>query len=155
MDGTDRRILNALYLNADRSRKAIAREVGLSEPSLSKKIGNLQQDGVLKSFTINIDYEKAGFNTHSISLIRLNDQHKGGGAALVERLGKVNEAVEVYMILGNWDVYVRWVCASNAQVMNLIKRWILSEDSVGHVETITLGQEIKRERGPLYQLEGA
>lgn len=147
-DSSEKRILNELYSNSDRARKRIARAVELSEPSLSKKIGLLQQDGLLKNFTINIDYDKAGYNTNSVTLVRMHDQHKDQQNSLVEKLSQVNEAIEVYKILGSWDIYVRWLCSSNAQVMNLVENIISTHESVAHTETITLGQEYKRERGP-------
>jgi DNA-binding Lrp family transcriptional regulator len=147
-DSTERRILNELYNDADRSRKVIGKRVGLSEPSLSKRISELRADGVIKNFSINIDYAKVGFNTSAFTLIRLHDQHKEKATALVEKLSKLNEAVEVYTVLGTWDVYVRWLCHSPAQVMALIKDTLLSEESVGHTETITLAEESKREHGP-------
>src|SRR5262249_55475218 len=54
MDATDRKVLNELYSDSDRSRKVIARAVNLSEPSLSKKITNLQADGIIENFTVKI-----------------------------------------------------------------------------------------------------
>jgi DNA-binding Lrp family transcriptional regulator len=149
-DLTEKRILNALYGNSHRSRKLIAKEVGLSEPSLSKKIATLEHDGVIKNFSINVDYERAGYNTDSVTLIRLNDQHKDKQTAIVEKLAKINEAVEVYTVLGSWDIYVRWICKSNGQVMELVQQHIVG---IGQTETLTLGEKYKRENGPLLEIK--
>jgi Lrp/AsnC family leucine-responsive transcriptional regulator len=150
MDATDRKILNQLYAQADHARKVTAKKVGLSEPSLSKKIANLRADGIIKNFSVNIDYARTGYDTHSVTLIRLHDQHRDKQTVLVEKISKINEAVEVYTVLGVWDIFVRWVCSSNARVMELVKNSILAEPGIDHIETITLGEEYKREFGPQF-----
>jgi DNA-binding Lrp family transcriptional regulator len=149
VDRIDRKILNELYVDSDRSRKVIGKLVALSEPSLSKKIAMLRAEKVIKNFSVDIDYESVGFNTNSVTLIRIHDAHKDKQTALVQKIAKINEAIEVYMILGPWDVYVRWLCKSNARVMEIINDKLLSDESVAHTETITLGVEFKRVRGPL------
>lgn len=151
VDRIDRKILNELYLDSDRSRKVIGKAVNLSEPSLSKKITNLKAEKVIRKFSINIDYDKAGFNTNSVTLIRMHDQHRHKQLELVEKLRKINEAIEVYSVLGSWDVYVRWLCKSNAHVMEIISKVLMPDETVGHTETITLGEEYKREQGPLLE----
>jgi DNA-binding Lrp family transcriptional regulator len=148
-------VLDSLYADADRSRKELAHSLKISEPSLSKRISTLKLSGEIKNFSINIDYDRVGYNTNSITLIRLPDQKKDVLDNIVQRLMKMNEAVEVYTILGEWDLYVRWLCKSNAQVMEFIRelddmipRSVPESRHFQVFQTITLAQQHKREHGP-------
>ncbi len=150
-DATDKKILDLLYSDADRPRKVIAKQVSLSEPSLSKKITFLQASKVIKSFSIDVSYEEIGYGTNSVTLIRMHDQYKGKVAPLISKIVKLNEAIEVYSILGVWDIYVRWLCRNNSQIMKALES--ITDESVAHTETITLATEHKRERGPKLAVE--
>jgi DNA-binding Lrp family transcriptional regulator len=85
----------------------------------------------------------------------MHDQHKDRHAALVNNIARLNEAIEVYTIFGEWDIYVRWLCESNARVMELLRDTILTDQGVEHVETLTLAQEFRRERGPMFGVKSA
>jgi len=146
MDRTDQRILDALLENSDRSRRDIARRVGISEPSVSKKIANLKSEGLIRGFTVNIDYDKVGFHTNAITFLRLRNQSRETAATVVQSFWKVNEAVEIYSTFGEWHLYVRWHCRSNAHLMDLLKNAMPPE--VEHSQTVTFGEEHKREKSP-------
>ena len=54
-DDTDTEILRLLMEDARRSYKDIGEEVGLSPPSVSKRVSHLQELGVIQGFTLDID----------------------------------------------------------------------------------------------------
>jgi DNA-binding Lrp family transcriptional regulator len=55
LDDTDTEILRLLMEDARRSYTDIGEQVGLSPPSVSKRVSHLQQLGVIQDFTLNID----------------------------------------------------------------------------------------------------
>lgn len=55
IDDTDREILRLLEENARRSYNEIAEAVNLSAPSVSARIRRLEQDGVIRQFTVDTD----------------------------------------------------------------------------------------------------
>ena len=143
----DREIIRELVRDADRSRKTIATAVGVSEPNLSKRIGTLQDTKVITRFTVDVDYELVGYSTHAFSLVKFRGQDAASTRAVVDRVVKLNEAVEVYSTLGETDLYVRWVCKNNAGLMGALSH-LTDNPNVAHVETVTLAEAHKRERGP-------
>ncbi len=146
MDLTDRKILDALVKDSDVPRRDVARQVQISEGSLSKRISALKEEGLIREFSLNIDYDKAGFHTNAFTLLRLKEQERDSSVRVVQRLAKLDEVIEVYSIFGEWDIYVRWLCRNNAHLMDVLKD-VLSQD-IAQAQTVTLGQEHKRSRGP-------
>lgn len=139
------RILAALVADSDAPRKRIADDLKLSESSLSKQISSLEHRKIIGGFTVELNYRELGFSTHAISFVTLKDQ--GQIPALLEHLSKINEAIEIYTVLGDDDVYIRWLCRDNAHLMAVLKE-VLSGPNIAHVKTTTLAEERKRERGP-------
>jgi DNA-binding Lrp family transcriptional regulator len=147
LDEIDRKILDELYRGAEKSQKNIAISLGISEPNLSKRIGVMRETGLISKFTVDINYDALGYDTNSITFIKLNDQHKNKLDEIISDLKLINEAVEVFTVFGNSDIYVRWIAASNANIMSALNL-VLQRPEVAKVETVTLAQTYKRERGP-------
>lgn len=149
VDDTDKKILTALRKDSDRARNLIAKEAGLSEPNLSKRVKLLQHDKILKKFTVALDFDKLGFDTHSVTLIKMKEQ--GQDDALIRKLTTINEAIEIYSLLGEWDLFVRWNGQNPAEVMgriNEIQKDPAIAGTIERTETLQLGQCLKRESGP-------
>lgn len=70
IDETDRRLLNALRHDARMSLKDLSEQVGLSSPSVGERIRRLQERGVIRGFTVDIDPAALGFTLQAIVRIR-------------------------------------------------------------------------------------
>jgi Lrp/AsnC family transcriptional regulator for asnA, asnC and gidA len=141
------KILDELYTDAHRARKRIANKVGISEPSLSKKIADLQDTKIIKRFTIDIDYEKIGYTTHAITLIKLGAQTRDAFTHKMELIANLDEAIELYTVFGEWDLCVRWMCRDNAHLMEVLSHVLETAGDGSKFETLPLPQVRKRERG--------
>jgi DNA-binding Lrp family transcriptional regulator len=60
LDGTDVRILKVLQENGRLSFRQIAERVGVSVPTVSSKIANMENTGVIRGYTALLDPEKLG-----------------------------------------------------------------------------------------------
>lgn len=142
----DIKILNELERDANRSRKLIARSLDISEPTLSKRISQLVDDGIIRSFTIDIDYEAMSFRSAALTLLKLREPTTQDIEVVVEACIQIPECIEVYHTLGEWDICIRWMCEDNASVLRLLGT-ILNDASIARSETITLAGTAKRVRG--------
>ena len=70
IDDIDRRLLEALRHDARMSLKDLAEQVGLSSPSVAERIRRLQERGVIRSFTVDIDPAALGYALQAIVRIR-------------------------------------------------------------------------------------
>ena len=70
LDTLDKRILEILVDDARISLKDLAKQVGLSSPSVSERLRRLEERGVIRAFTIDIDPEAIGYKFQAIVRIR-------------------------------------------------------------------------------------
>ena len=66
MDDKDRKIIEALRENSRTPFTEIAQKLGVSESTIRNRVQALENDGVIKKYTILVDPSKMGYNTVSI-----------------------------------------------------------------------------------------
>lgn len=70
LDDMDRRIVEILVEDARISLKELAQRVGLSSPSASERLRRLEERGVIRAFTIEVDPAALGYTLQAIVRIR-------------------------------------------------------------------------------------
>ena len=70
LDDLDRRIVEILAEDARISLKALAQRVGLSSPSASERLKRLEERGVIRGFTVDLDPAAIGYGLQAIVRIR-------------------------------------------------------------------------------------
>jgi Lrp/AsnC family leucine-responsive transcriptional regulator len=70
LDELDRRMIEILVGDARISLKELARRVDLSSPSVSERLRRLEERGVIRSFTVDIDPTAIGYALQAIVRIR-------------------------------------------------------------------------------------
>jgi len=71
LDEVDRRILRVLTTNARASNVEIARQVGLSEAPCSRRIQRMEQDGVIKGYSVQLDAGAIGVGIEAFITLTL------------------------------------------------------------------------------------
>lgn len=126
MDSTDRKILSILVKDARSSNAAIAREIGVSEGTVRKRIAQMVASGSIKGFTV----IPGGETLVSIIMIKTDPEYSD------EVLRKLRERYpEVYEWSGIFDYSVRII----AESLEAINREVDAiRDIEGVVSTDTL-----------------
>lgn len=70
LDDLDRRIVEILVDDARISLKELAQRVNLSSPSTSERLRRLEERGVIRAFTVDIDPHALGYTLQAIVRIR-------------------------------------------------------------------------------------
>ncbi len=70
LDDLDCRMLDALLKDARVSLKELAQTVGLSSPSAAERLRKLEERGVVRAFTVDIDPRALGYSLQAIVRIR-------------------------------------------------------------------------------------
>lgn len=95
VDSTDSKILDALAAGARISLKALAAHVGLSSPSTSERIKRLEEGGVIKAYTVELDPEALGYPLQVLVRIRPLPGESARVGALIAALPEVSECDKV------------------------------------------------------------
>jgi DNA-binding Lrp family transcriptional regulator len=103
VDDVDLRIINLLQENSRLSYNKIASKLGISVGTAYNRVKNLENEGVLKGYTVILDMVKLGYSLTAIILI----QTEGGHLTDVQNeIAKTANAIAVYEITGDYAIVV-------------------------------------------------
>ena len=117
MDELDRKIISLLQLDGRASNAKIAREVGVSEGTVRRRLRRLIQDDVVKVIAVP-NLEKLGYAT--TALIGLQTA-AGRSDAVAEEIAKLEEAHYVAITTGAYDVFI-WAGLESAESLGTFLR---------------------------------
>jgi Lrp/AsnC family transcriptional regulator, leucine-responsive regulatory protein len=118
MDALDRRILAFLVEDGRRTYEDIGGRVGLSAPSVKRRIERLRAAGALEGFTAIVDHSAMGWDTEA-----LVELFYASGTQLDEvakTLREHPEVVEAWSVTGEADAIARVRTEDNADLERLI-----------------------------------
>lgn len=95
LDDVDKRILELLSNDGRMSVKDLAQHVGLSAPSTSERIKRLEERGVIRGFTLEIDPASIGFTLQAIIRVRPLPGKLHVVQQLIEAIPEISECDKV------------------------------------------------------------
>jgi len=99
LDETDRRILRYLIRDARQPIAGLARKLGLSESAVRRRISGLVDCGVIRRFTVDVDYAKAD---NPITVLMGVNVGAMPGPKAAEALSGIDNIVEIYTVTGEF-----------------------------------------------------
>ncbi|MGX1195150.1 DNA-binding Lrp family transcriptional regulator [Metabacillus sp. SLBN-84] len=60
IDSIDRKIIDELSKNSRLSMSELGRRINLSSPSVTERVRQMESFGIIKKYTVEVDYEKLG-----------------------------------------------------------------------------------------------
>ncbi|AFL66011.1 Lrp/AsnC family transcriptional regulator [Desulfurococcus amylolyticus] len=139
IDDIDKRILNILQEDSRQSLKSIAEKLGRPVSTIHERIRRLLEKGVLRKYTVLIDYEKLGYTVKALVLMNVDGKH----IIDVERyISQHPNVLTVYDITGEFDVAVIAVFKEIRELDNFIK-WVLQNPYVKQTRTSIVFRTIK------------
>lgn len=131
MDDLDRRIIELLQVNGRASNARVARDVGVSEGTVRRRLRRLVQDEIVRVVAVP-DPEKMGFNT--VALIGVQaDPDKLDDVAT--RLADLSETQYVALTTGSFDVFIWVALESSEELGNFLRRKVGPTPGVRRTET--------------------
>ncbi len=103
IDDKDIKILRALAADSRLSLRKLSRKVGLSITSVINRVEKLENRGVIRKYTVELEPTKLGFLLPVIIDIRVS---KGRLREVEEAIAKYPNVIAVYDITGDYDVSV-------------------------------------------------
>ncbi len=70
------RLISELMKNSRRSDRQIAKELGVSQPTVSRTIARLEKEGVLREYTAIPDFRRLGYNLVAITFGNVREELK-------------------------------------------------------------------------------
>lgn len=139
MDELDREVLKALQEDSRQSLRSIAERLGRPVSTVHERVRRLIDKGVLKGFTVLVDYGRLGYTVKALILMNVDGKH----IIDVERyVSQHPNVLVVYDITGEFDVAVIAVFKEIRELDEFIK-WILQNPYVKQTRTSIVFRTIK------------
>ncbi|WP_256988452.1 Lrp/AsnC family transcriptional regulator [Bordetella genomosp. 9] len=119
LDAIDRRLITLLCANARASVAELARAVGMSSPSVADRLRRMEESGVIRGYTVDVDSEALGYALQAIVRVR----PMPGQLRHVEALLKeIPEFIECDKVTGEDCFVARVVLRSITQLDQILDR---------------------------------
>lgn len=119
LDEVDLGILECLKNSSRLSIREIARAVGKSPSVVYSRLKRLEKLGVIRGYTVLINYRALGYEIHALTLLQVDGEHITDVEALLSREPNVRA---VYDITGEYDIAIITVFSSVSELDSFIKR---------------------------------
>jgi len=131
MDNLDRRIIELLQVNGRASNARIARDVGVSEGTVRRRLRRLVQSEVIRVVAVP-DPDKMGFNTVALIGVQADPDKID---AVAENLAQLSETQYVSLTTGSFDIFI-WVALPNSeQLGNFLRQKVGLTPGIRRTET--------------------
>ncbi|RLG21572.1 hypothetical protein DRN74_01570 [Candidatus Micrarchaeota archaeon] len=127
IDETDEKIIEILKKDSRTAYTDISKKLGLSDVAVKKRIDKLIEKGIIKHFSITLDYAKIGKPLRAFLLLRMKPSYTED---IIEHLAKIDGVLNVLQTVGSYDFLVELVCRD----MGELKR--IAEEQIGNLEGI-------------------
>ena len=104
LDETDLKILRLLRSDARLSFREIGKQIHVSTGTVSERVRQMQERGVIKGFVTAIAPEKMGYNV--TMLLSLSIKHDVTLTEFEKTIGEFEEAACIHYVTGDWDMMV-------------------------------------------------
>jgi DNA-binding Lrp family transcriptional regulator len=141
IDKVDNKILDILQKNSRLSYRKVSRLAGVSVATAINRVRLLENEGVIKKHTIQIDHDKIGYDLEVVIFIRVS---KGKLFDVEKRISLYKNVYAVYDITGSFDALVIARFKNRRELDNFIKK-VQEIEYVERTETNLILNKIKEE----------
>ncbi|MCL7383831.1 MAG: Lrp/AsnC family transcriptional regulator [Thaumarchaeota archaeon] len=135
LDEKDKLILRELWIDSSQSVREIAEKLGMPRTTVQERINKMKREGIIKRFTIEIDYSKLGKSTTAFILVSFMPGPQVSQKELARRISELPDVEEVHLITGEWDIIVKVRGSSIKDIGDLVVERIRTMDGVARTVT--------------------
>jgi DNA-binding Lrp family transcriptional regulator len=135
LDATDRRLMAILSRDGRAPNSAIARQLGLAESTSLARIKRLQDLGVIKRFTVEVDPRRVGRPVQAIVQVRLRKNARKTAREFYDYVTRLPDIEKVFHVAGRDDFGVQVATATPESLGRLVRDGISGHPSVSRTET--------------------
>jgi Lrp/AsnC family transcriptional regulator for asnA, asnC and gidA len=146
LDEIDRAILKFLRENSRMSMQEMSRLSDIPDATIQFRLKRLKANDIIESFTIKVDPAAIGLNVMAIVLVQTEaDKHD----ETKMDLAKLPEIIEVYAVLGEYDLLVKVLSKSLEDLNALINDKIRTIEGIEDILEMVVVERIKEETTPV------
>lgn len=134
IDNIDLKILSLLSEDAKIPYTEIAKKVYVSGGTVHVRMRKMEEMGIVKGTTLNMDYSKLGYDITAFLGVYLEKSSMYD--EVVDELKKVQEVVKIHYTTGNYSIFVKIHCKDTRNLREVLHDKIQKIDGIVRTETI-------------------
>jgi len=119
LDDTDKKIIQELIKDSRTPVRTIASKANVSLGTVSNRIKALEEEGIIKSFTISVDYDALGYQLKVMISVKIT---RGMYPELAEELMLEGNVITIYDVTGQYDAVLICVFSDRSDLDLFLKR---------------------------------
>ncbi len=143
MDETDLKILDTLQHHARITNVALAEAVNLSPAPCLRRVRELEERGVIRSYNTLLDADQLGWPVSVFIEIRLERQVIGDLKIFEEQIERFPEVMECYLMTGASDYLLRVVAKDLKSLQTLITDKLASIPNIANIQSSIALKQVK------------
>ena len=143
LDAIDRKIIAALQRDGRMSMADLAAEVGLSPSPCARRVGLLEDAGVIARYVAMVNQRAVGLPVSVFVSIKLSSQREEALNAFAAAIGKWPEVLECYLMTGPRDYLLRVVAADLGAYERFLKEKLTRLDGIASIESSFALEQVK------------
>lgn len=148
LDAADRRILAALRADGRLSNARLAEMVGLSPTPVWNRVRRLEEQGVITGYTAEIDQKALGLADTVFIEITLDRNDMTLMRDFGERLARMKEVLEVFLVSGDYDYLARVAVNGTAGYETFLRERLYTLHGVRNCRSVFTLRTLKRTSSP-------
>ena len=135
LDDLDVEIINQFDSDSSISNSRLAESVGLAASTALMRVRNLVKRGIIRKFTVDIDYGSIGLVVQSIVFLSLLRQDENTMSPMVQRISSAGNVVQIFHVSGNEDLLIHVAVSSSEDLRVFIQKHLTSDPNVRNART--------------------
>jgi len=134
LDEIDIALLRELERDSRQSQRALARHVNMSAPAVAERIARFERNGIIRKYSIAVDWERLGFDVVVYMPITL--ESGGDIEPTLEAFRAIPELEELTVVAGRYDLLARFRLSAQGQLRELLLDRVWQIPNVARIETM-------------------
>ncbi|MGN6743949.1 MAG: Lrp/AsnC family transcriptional regulator [Amnibacterium sp.] len=135
LDDVDRRILEALRENGRIPNNRLAELAGVAPSTCLQRVRALQDSGVIRRFTVDLDPRRLGYGLHALVSVRITPGARGQLAAFAEQLRSLPEVTQFFYLAGAADFIVHFQARTTQDLRDFVTEQLSTNPIVASTNT--------------------
>jgi len=132
LDRIDLMIIRTLQEQGRISVLDLAEKVGLSPTPCGRRLKSLEERGIIRRYTAEVDYAQIGMQIEAVICVRLERQNGESVAIFTEHIGRLPEVTECLLVTGEYDYILRIRTKSPETLKEFMLNKLSTIPCIGH-----------------------
>ncbi len=146
LDKIDLKILKILQKNSKITNLDLSKNIGLSPAPTLERVKKLETIKVIESYHAKVNAEKIGLNVSTFVLVTLAWNKENALENFIEKLNKIDEVTEAYIITGDGDFLLKIITKDIPSYEQLLFKKLSQIEEVERLKTFMTLSKVKKSK---------